>query len=54
MIYIYIYLSVISVDIVTDVMICYNLTKDQVGARAKGFELFPHRCHSSIYELAVI
>ena len=27
---------------------------DQVGARAKGFELLPHRCRSSIYELAVI
>ena len=27
---------------------------DQVGARAKGFELLTHRCRSSIYELAVI
>ena len=27
---------------------------DQVGATVKGFELLPHRCRSSIYELAVI
>ena len=27
---------------------------DQVGARAKCFELLTHRCRSSIYELAVI
>ena len=27
---------------------------DQVGARAKSFELLTHRCRSSIYELAVI
>ena len=27
---------------------------DQVGAKAKGFELLTHRCRSSIYELAVI
>ena len=27
---------------------------DQVGAKDKGFELLPHRCRSSIYELAVI
>ena len=27
---------------------------DQVGAKDKGFELSPHRCRSSIYELAVI
>ena len=27
---------------------------DQVGAKVKGFELSPHRCRSSIYELAVI
>ena len=27
---------------------------DQVGARAKGFELLTHRCRSSIIELAVI
>ena len=27
---------------------------DQVGARAKNFELLTHRCRSSIYELAVI
>ena len=27
---------------------------DQVRAKAKGFELLPHRCRSSIYELAVI
>ena len=29
-------------------------TSDQVGARAKGFELLTHRFPSSIYELAVI
>ena len=29
-------------------------TSDQVGAKAKGFELLTHRCRSSIYELAVI
>ena len=27
---------------------------DQVGAKAKSFELLTLRCHSSIYELAVI
>ena len=27
---------------------------DQVGVKDKGFELLPHRCRSSIYELAVI
>ena len=27
---------------------------EQVGARAKGFELLTHRCRSSTYELAVI
>ena len=27
---------------------------DQVGARAKGFELLTHRCRSSIYEVAVV
>ena len=27
---------------------------DQVGAKAKGFELLTHRCRSSKYELAVI
>ena len=27
---------------------------DQVGAKVKGFELLTHRCHSSIYEVAVI
>ena len=27
---------------------------DHVGAKDKGFELLPHRCRSSIYELAVI
>ena len=27
---------------------------DQIGAKAKGFELLTHRCRSSIYELAVI
>ena len=27
---------------------------DQVGARAKSFELLTHRCRSSIYELALI
>ena len=27
---------------------------DQVGARVKSFELLPHRCRSSIYEVAVI
>ena len=28
--------------------------KDQVGVRAKGFQLLTHRCRSSMYELAVI
>ena len=27
---------------------------NQVGARAKSFELLTHRCRSSLYELAVI
>ena len=27
---------------------------DQVGARAKGFELLTHRCRSSIFEVAVV
>ena len=27
---------------------------DQVGAKAKGFELLTHRCRSNIYDLAVI
>ena len=27
---------------------------DQVGSRAKSFELLTHRCRSSIYELSVI
>ena len=32
----------------------YLQASDQVGARVKYFELLTHRCHSSIYELAVI
>ena len=33
--------------------VCLQVDK-QVGAKDKGFELLPHRCRSSIYELAVI
>ena len=33
--------------------VCLQVS-DQVGARAKCFELLTHRCRSSIYELAVI